>query len=345
MSSATPHNPPTTYPDNLTSVTCEPVTSPYTRHRGLGLTLALTSAVAFGGSGAFAKPLIEAGINPLQVTWLRVAGAALVLVPLAVRHIGVARRHPRLMVTYGLVAIAGCQAFYFGAVSRIPVGVAILVEFMGPVLVLLWLRFAARRPVSRRAAVGVVLAVTGLALVVEAWSGMRFDPVGLLFGLAAACCQAFYFVLGDRDDTEPVDPGAVISYGLLSGALALTLISQPWRINWEVLGDTLPVGTRSAPALALLAWVVLVSTVLAYLTGISAVRRLSAQVAAAVACLEVVLAAGLAWVALGEALSVLQMVGGAVVLAGAFIAQTAAVTAAPSPHLQSPAPEPEPAAA
>ena len=311
------------------------------RRRSLGLTLALTSAIAFGGSGAFAKPLIEAGVTPLQVTWLRVAGAALVLLPLAVRHWHTARRHPRLMLMYGLIAIAGCQAFYFAALSRIPVGVAILMEFMGPVIVLLWIKYGARRHVSRRAAVGVVLAVTGLAMVVEVWSGMRFDPIGLLLGFGAACCQAFYFVLADNEK-EPVDPRAVISYGLLAGALGLTLVSQPWQIDWAVLGTALPFGSGTAPALFLVAWIALVATVLAYLTGISAVRRLSAQVAAAVACLEVVVAAAVAWVALGESLSALQIVGGAVVLAGAFVAQTA--TAAQPVAASASAPEPEPAA-
>jgi drug/metabolite transporter (DMT)-like permease len=319
------------------------VTTPY-RHRGLGLTLALVSSFAFGGSGAFAKPLIEAGIGPLQVTWLRTAGAALVLLPLLIQHRAVVRQHPRLLITYGLMAIAGCQAFYFAALSRIPVGVAILIEFMGPVLVLLWLRFGARRHVSRRAAVGVVLAVTGLAMVVEVWAGLRLDPIGLLFGLGAACCQAFYFVLGDREDEEPVDPRAVISYGLLFGALGLTVVSQPWRIDWAVLGSTVPVGSATAPALALLAWVVLVATVLAYLTGISAVRRLSAQVAGAVACLEVVVAAALAWVALGEALDTVQIVGGFVVLAGAFVAQTATGIRSTSVEPE-PTVEPEPATA
>jgi drug/metabolite transporter (DMT)-like permease len=320
------------------------VTTPY-RHRGLGLTLALVSSFAFGGSGAFAKPLIEAGISPLQLTWLRTAGAALVLLPLLIQHRSVVRRHPRLLITYGLMAIAGCQAFYFAALSRIPVGVAILTEFMGPVLVLLWLRFGARRHVSRRAALGVVLAVTGLAMVVEVWAGLRLDPIGLLLGFGAACCQAFYFVLGDREDEEPVDPRAVISYGLLFGALGLTVVSQPWRIDWAVLSGTVPVGSTTAPALALLAWVVLVATVLAYLTGISAVRRLSAQVAGAVACLEVVVAAALAWVALGEALDTAQIVGGFVVLVGAFVAQTATATQAPTRNAALEKSEPEPAPA
>ncbi|CAM5681666.1 EamA family transporter [Streptomyces violaceorubidus] len=66
----------------------------------------------------------------------------------------------------------------------------------------------------------------------------------------------------------------------------------------------------------------LIATVLAYVTGIVAVRRLSPQVAGVVACLEAVIATVLAWVLLGEHLSAPQIIGGVVVLAGAFIAQS-----------------------
>ncbi|MDX3137321.1 DMT family transporter, partial [Streptomyces europaeiscabiei] len=140
------------------------------RGRGVGLVLALGSAVAFGGSGTAAKPLIEAGLDPLHVVWLRVVGAALVMLPLAVRHRDLVRRRPVLLIGFGLFAVAGVQAFYFASISRIPVGVALLVEYLGPAIVLGWVRFVQRRPVTRAAAVGVVLAVGGLACVVEIWS-------------------------------------------------------------------------------------------------------------------------------------------------------------------------------
>src|SRR5690606_12158617 len=126
--------------------------------KGVGLGLALLSAIAFGGSGVAAKPLIEAGLDPLHVVWLRVAGAALVMAPLAVRHRGLLRRHPALLAGFGLLAVAGVQACYLAAISRIPVGVALLVEYLAPALVLGWVRFVQRRPVTRAAAVGVVLA-------------------------------------------------------------------------------------------------------------------------------------------------------------------------------------------
>ncbi|GAA3501445.1 EamA family transporter [Streptomyces prasinosporus] len=296
-----------------------------THGKGVGLGLALLSAVAFGGSGVAAKPLIEAGLDPLHVVWLRVAGAALVMLPLAVRHRGLLRRRPGLLAGFGLLAVAGVQACYFAALSRIPVGVALLVEYLAPALVLGWVRFVQRRPVTRAAAVGVVLAVGGLACVVEVWSGLGFDALGLLLALGAACCQVGYFVLsdqgGDAGDEAP-DPLGVIAYGLLVGAAVLTVVARPWSMDWSVLAGSAGMNGTPVAALVLLAWIVLVATVVAYVTGVLSVRRLSPQVAGVVACLEAVIATVLAWVLLGEHLSAPQIVGGAVVLTGAFVAQS-----------------------
>ncbi|CAL9640636.1 hypothetical protein SUDANB105_06338 [Streptomyces sp. enrichment culture] len=295
------------------------------RGKGLGLGLALASAVAFGGSGVAAKPLIEAGLDPLHVVWLRVTGAALVMLPLAVRHRALLRRRPALLAGFGLLAVAGVQACYFAAISRIPVGVALLVEYLAPALVLGWVRFVQRRPVTRAAALGVVLAVGGLACVVEAWSGLRFDALGLLLALGAACCQVGYFVLSDQgsDSGEDApDPLGVIAYGLLVGAAVLTVVARPWGMDWSVLTGTARMDGTPVAAWLLLGWIVLVATVVAYITGVLSVRRLSPQVAGVVACLEAVIATVLAWVLLGEHLSAPQVVGGAVVLVGAFIAQS-----------------------
>ncbi|MFE4050339.1 DMT family transporter [Streptomyces sp. YIM B13518] len=302
------------------------VSTPSDRRKGVGLGLALLSALAFGGSGVAAKPLIEAGLDPLHVVWLRVAGAALVMLPLAVRHRGLLRRRPGLLAGFGLFAVAGVQACYFAAISRIPVGVALLVEYLAPALVLGWVRFVQRRPVTRAAAVGVVLAVGGLACVVEVWAGLGFDALGLLLALGAACCQVGYFVLSDQgsDGEEVPDPLGVIAYGLLIGAAVLTVVARPWSMEWSVLTGSAEMNGAPVAALVLLAWIVLVATVAAYVTGVVSVRRLSPQVAGVVACLEAVIATVLAWVLLGEHLSAPQIVGGAVVLAGAFIAQSSA---------------------
>ncbi|MGV9522648.1 EamA family transporter [Streptomyces griseus] len=302
--------------------------------RSAGLGLALLSAFAFGGSGVAAKPLIEAGLDPLHVVWLRVAGAAVIMLPVAWRHRNLVRERPALLVGFGLFAVAGVQAFYFASISRIPVGVALLVEYLAPALVLGWVRFVQRRPVTRAAAVGVVLAVGGLACVVEVWAGLSFDLLGLLLALGAACCQVGYFVLSDHggqggrdgegERAEPPHPVGVIAYGLIVGAAVLTVVARPWGMDWSLLGGSAGMNGDQVPAWLLLGWIVLLATVLAYITGVVSVRLLSPQVAGVVACLEAVIATGLAWVLLGEHLSAPQLIGGFVVLTGAFIAQSAA---------------------
>ncbi|MFC8228373.1 DMT family transporter [Streptomyces sp. NPDC057287] len=313
------------------------------QRRSAGLGLALVSAFAFGGSGVAAKPLIEAGLDPLHVVWLRVAGAALLMLPVAWRHRNLVRERPVLLAGFGLFAVAGVQAFYFASISRIPVGVALLIEYLAPALVLGWVRFVQRRPVTRAAAAGVVLAVGGLACVVEVWAGLTFDVVGLLLALGAACCQVGYFVLSDQGaghggtaDAEPPHPVGVIAYGLLAGTAVLTVVARPWAMEWTVLGGGAEMDGRHVPAWLLLGWIVLLATVLAYVTGVVSVRLLSPQVAGVVACLEAVIATVLAWVLLGEHLSAPQLVGGGVVLIGAFIAQSSAPRPASGPVASGP---------
>ncbi|MGW2051208.1 EamA family transporter [Streptomyces sp. NPDC001858] len=323
------------------------VSSQGDRGKGIGLGLAVGSAVAFGGSGVAAKPLIEAGLDPLHGVWLRVTGAALVMLPLAWRHRALLRTRPALLAGFGLLGVAGVQAFYFASISRIPVGVALLVEYLAPALVLGWVRFVQGRPVTRAAALGVALAVGGLACVVEIWSGLGFDAFGLLLALAAACCQVGYFVLSDQGsglgDDAP-DPLGVIAYGLLVGALVLTVVARPWGMEWSVLAHTAGMNGAEVPAWLLLAWIVLIATVVAYVTGVVSVRRLSPQVAGVVACLEAVVATVLAWVLLGERLSAPQLVGGAVVLLGAFIAQSSAPAKGSPEPVAAGHPEREPSA-
>ncbi|MEY9872365.1 drug/metabolite transporter (DMT)-like permease [Streptacidiphilus sp. MAP12-33] len=302
-----------------------------TPRSSLGLTLALVSAFAFGGSGVAAKPLIEAGLSPQQVVWVRMAGAAAVLLPVTVRHRRLLRTQPWLLVGFGLLGVALVQVSYFFAISRVPVAIAMLLEYLGPTLLLGYLRFVQRRPITRSAALGALTATLGLALVVEVWTGLGgLDPVGVLFGLGAAVSQVGYFVISEKagrsaasaDPAQRIDPVALSGFGLLIGALVVTPLAQPWSLPWHVLGGEATMGSRHVPAFVLALWMVLVSTVLAYLTGVASVSRLSAPVASVVAFLEAIWATVLSWFLLGEHLAAPQLVGGALVLVGAFVAQT-----------------------
>ncbi|HET6986990.1 MAG TPA: EamA family transporter [Kribbella sp.] len=294
--------------------------------KSVGLGFAVFSAVTFGGSGPFAKALIGAGFTPEQAAWLRILGAAALLVPLMLIFRGsaglrAARASWKALVLYGVTGIAGCQTLFFIAASRLPVGVALMLEFSGPVLVVAWLKFGQKVAVPRSAALGVGIALIGLATVAEVWAGLTIDLIGLLAGLAAAACQATYFILIDKL-TGAADPLVMTAAGSVVGAVVLTLIAAPWAVPWHALSDTIAIGERHAPGWVMAAWLILVSTVVAYLAGAAAVQRLSAAIAGAVAYVEVVAASIFALILLGETLSTNQIIGGVIVLVGAFVAQS-----------------------
>lgn len=290
-----------------------------------GVLFGVASSVAFGAGGPFAKALIEAGFSPLQAVWLRLIGTVVVLVALclALRRPGqpatmVRNRWP--IVIYGLVAVAACQVLYFIAASRLPVGIAILLEFTGPVLVVAWEKLVRRAHVAPVSIAGVGVAMAGLAIVVQIWSGVSLDALGLAAGLGAAAGNAAYFLLIDHL-AGSVDPLTLTVGGMSVGLVVLLPLAAPWSAPWGVLGGAVPLGSHRVPGWALAAFMVLISTVLSYLTGAAAVQRLSATVAAGLAYVEPASATVVAWVVLGERLSTIQIAGGAVVLGGAFLAQ------------------------
>ncbi|GAA2056907.1 EamA family transporter [Catenulispora yoronensis] len=290
-----------------------------------GVLFGITSSVAFGAGGPFAKALIEAGFSPLQAVWLRLIGTVTVLavVCLALRRPGqlttmVRNRWP--IVVYGLVAVAACQVLYFVAASRLPVGIAILLEFTGPVLVVAWEKLVRRTHVARVSVIGVAVAMVGLAIVVQIWSGVRLDALGLAAGLGAAAGNATYFLLIDHL-AGTVDVLTLTTGGMTVGLVLLLPLAAPWSAPWGVLGDSVAMGSHHIQGWLLAAFMVLVSTVLSYLTGAAAIQRLSATTAAGLAYVEPAAATIVAWAALGERLSTTQIVGGVVVLGGAFLAQ------------------------
>jgi drug/metabolite transporter (DMT)-like permease len=311
-----------------------------------GLTLAVLSAATFGTSGAFASSLIEAGWSPAAAVITRVAVAAAVLtVPALVQLRGrwsLLRRGAGRVAAYGLVAVAGCQLFYFNAIARMPVGVALLLEYLAAVLVVgwLWLRHG-QRP-RRLTVVGAAVAIAGLGMVLDLGGSARIDPVGVMWGLLAAVGLAIYFLLGAATDDEPLPPIVMAWAGMCVGAVALA------ALGWI---GVLPVTARMGSVGFLghrVSWVVpmlglsLVAAVIAYVAGIGAARRLGAKLASFIGMAEVLFAILFAWLLLGQLPSAVQFLGGAFILAGVTLVRTDELKTGPAAGPPgSPAPVPE----
>ncbi|NUW46424.1 EamA family transporter [Nonomuraea rhodomycinica] len=294
-----------------------------------GLAMAFVSAWCFAFSGPMAKYLNAAGLAPIEAVWTRMAGAGLLMVAVLAVVKPSALRIPRSRLpffgVYAVVAVAGVQSLYFAALTRLPVGIALLLEYMAPVMVVVWVRFVRKIRLARSAYLGAVVAVVGLGIVVEVWDGLRLDALGLLLALVAGACCAGYFLMSDSFGDD-VDPLGLIAWGMLGAAVVLVPFARPWGIPWEAFTRlaTPEGGGLTLPAFAAYLWMVLVATVAAYILGVNAVRRLSAAVGATVASLEVIGGAVVAWALVGEALGAFQILGGLLVLSGALLAQTAA---------------------
>ncbi|MEU8245419.1 EamA family transporter [Nonomuraea sp. NPDC048916] len=306
--------------------------------RNAGLAIALASSWCFAFSGPMAKYLIAAGLTPIEAVWCRMAGAGLLLLAVLAVLRPAALRIPRprlpFFAMYAIVAVAGVQSLYFVAITRLPVGIVLLLEFMAPVMVVVWVRFVRGIRLARAAYIGAVVAVLGLGIVVEAWDGLRLDGLGLLLGLVAGACCAGYFLMSDSFGDD-VDPLGLIAWGMAGAATVLLPFARPWGIPWESFTVSVaPQGGITLPVLGAYLWMVLIATVTAYILGVNAVRRLSAAVGATVASLEVIGGAVVAWALVGETLGAFQIIGGLIVLSGALVAQTASTRRSPAPVLE-----------
>ncbi len=304
------------------------------RTRAAAVLLALLSAAAFGTSGSFASSLLATGWTPGAAVTVRVAIAAAVLTLPAVRQLRgrwhLLRRGWPTVLAYGVVAVAGAQLAYFSAVQHLSVGVALLLEYLGVVLVVgwAWLRHGQRpRP---RTVLGSAVAVLGLVLVLDVLSGARVDPVGVAWGLGAAVGLATFFVVSARAD-QSVPPLAAAWAGLSVGAVVLAALGVSGVLPFRTAtADVELLGGRTG-WLVPVAGMSLVAAVLAYTAGIAAARRLGATPASFVGLTEVLFAVGFAWLLLGQVPTPAQALGGLVVLAGIALVHADGSPAATAP--------------
>lgn len=286
-----------------------------------GLAIAVGSALAFSSSGPFVKPLLEGGWSLGAVLLVRMGLASLLLSPALIRAVrrqpGFLRRHGLLIVAFGLTAVAGCQVFYFAAMQRMPVAVALLIQYIAPVLLVVAVWVRTRRAPSTLVIVGSIVAMVGLVLVVDI-SGARFDLLGTLFALCAAVCAAAYFVIAARAGDQ-LPPLALAAGGLLTGTLVMAVLVGTGVLPFAAPAITVPMFGAEIPGILPLLWVGGVATTLGYALGVIAVPLIGSRVASFVGLSEVLFALGFAWLLLGETPASVQFLGGAVLLAGVVL--------------------------
>ena len=311
------------------------VTATHARRPQVGFVLVGLGALLFIVNAGVSRVLLRAGVDPAQLTTARITGTALCLLVFCLVARRPALRPPAgrlrwLLVLHGLVGVAALQWAYFVAIDRLPIGLALLLEYQAPLLVALWARFVQGEHLRRRAWVGLGLALVGLAMATGVLGGgLRWDVAGLLAGLAAAVCFATYFLVGEHGVAE-LDPLRVVLWSFGIAAVAMNLVTPVWQFPAGVVTSQVPLlgrlgevpGLVAAPGALLLAWVVVLGTLVPFGVELAAMRHLSASVVTMVAMLEPVGVAVLGWAWFREDLGPVATVGYALVVGGIVAAQT-----------------------
>jgi drug/metabolite transporter (DMT)-like permease len=306
-------------------------TRPPARRPLLGYALVWTAVVLWSLNAVVAKVVLEsAGLSSLRLAEVRSTGSALVLLAavaiLRPATLRVGRRELGFLAVFGIFGLAFVQLFYFVGIRRLEIGIALVIQYLAPVFVALWARFFVKEPVRRRLWLSLALSLLGLTLVVDLWGGSSLDGVGVAACLVTAVAYAAYVLMAERALEKGRDVFSLLAWGFAFAALFWAVFQPWWSFPLELVDGRASLlgrlGETAAPVWLLLAYVVVLGTVVPFVLFVSALHHVPATRVTIIAMLEPVLAALIAWLWLEEEIGTLQIVGGLVVLAGVVLAQT-----------------------
>jgi drug/metabolite transporter (DMT)-like permease len=302
-----------------------------TRRPALGYAMVLTAATLWALNGAVSKVILQSGgVTSERLTEVRATGAFLLLFAFLLvwrrSTLRVTLGELPFLAVFGVAGLAFVAWFYFVAIERLEIGIALLIQYVAPVLVALYARYVLHEPVRRRIWAALALAIAGLALLLQLWQGLVLDGIGVLASIGAAVTFALYILMADRGIRRRTS-SSLLAYGFLFAALFWAVV-QPWTsFPWDLLDDSVSLLGRlesiELPVWLLMAWMVVLGTIVPFGLLVGALRHVSPTRAGILAMFEPVAGTVIAYAWLREELDPIQLVGAAVVLCGIGLAQTA----------------------
>jgi drug/metabolite transporter (DMT)-like permease len=305
--------------------------TPGSRQVVLATAMVVVAGACWGLAAVIAKTAFRRGVPPVRMAEARVVVALVLLVAIltVTRRLGrvraeggaddgrsslrPAREAVPALVGFGL-SVAAVNAAYYVAIDRLSVGVAISLQYTAPVLLLGLSVLTGRGRAGRTAWVAAGLTLAGAVLVSQALSGVgSVSGLGLLAASASSVFFATYLLTAEAAGRRGLDPATVLVWGFVVAILAWTVVAPWW--SWPV--------ARLSDAKILLAvlGVGIVGTLVPFFLAVRAVRVLSPATAGIAATSEPPFAAVFAWLFLSQHLTVWQIVGAGLVVAGVVLAQ------------------------
>jgi drug/metabolite transporter (DMT)-like permease len=292
--------------------------------------LMITAAMGFALGGVAAKILREADMDAFRLTQIRTVGAAVILLAFALmrgkKQLYARRNELKDLILFGVVGVAAVTSFYFFAIKYLYVSVALVIEFTASIWIVLYLRFIKKKQVSPIMWWGIACAFSGLFLLSQIWSGTTLHPLGVAVAFADAIALSIYFLFADRLSQTRTSL-SLMTWGIGVAAVFWSIVLPWWNFPFEFLTNTYRLdgnlSNYSAPGWALVLWIIIVGTVIPYLLTVTGIRELSASTGSVIGMIEPLFAGAIAWWLLNEAFNTTQLIGGAVLLFGIYLADRA----------------------
>lgn len=289
----------------------------------------IISILLFASNGSVSKSLLVSGIDATRLSQIRVTGAFLVLLVFALflvrDQLKVKRPELLPIISYGIIGVALVQFLYFVAIERMPIGVALVIEYTAPVLVALWARFGEKEPVKKRVWLALALTLFGLSLVTNIWNGFTLDSIGFIAAALAAVSLAIYFITGEKL-VQKRSALAIVTLAFGASTIFWAIILPWWNFETDIFSGqvSFPENSSNMVSISLMMlWMIVMGTIAPFFLSFVALSHLKARTVAIVGTLEPVFASAVAFFVLNESLLAIQLLGGAVVIVGVVLAESA----------------------
>jgi len=271
----------------------------------LGLLAVAGAAALWAVAAAAARTLFDDGVTPFELVQARayISTLGLAVLPAAWRRPEVTNR--RVVVALGL-AIALVNAFYYLAIERLAVAVALVLQYTGPALVVAWVALSRRKRPPKEILAALVATFLGVILVSELLAGNigSLDVLGIACGLGSAVMFATYTLVSERAGEFYGVIGSLFR-GFCAASVLWLLIQIPQ--GW-------PHALTASENLARVLFVGVAGTLAPFLLYLWGVKKIRAQRAVIAATMEPVIAGVVAWVWLDQVLTPMQLVGGTIIV-------------------------------
>ena len=287
-------------------------------------------ALFFAFNGIISKIVLIDSVSAWRLTQARTGGAFILLFLFYMtfrRHeLKPTRAELPWLILFGMIGVTFVQAFYFVAIERMYVGIALLIEFTAPIWILLFLRFVLKRHVPKALWYAITLAFAGLLMITQIWGGLSVDRIGLIAAFLDAFALAGYFLIADHLG-KTKSSGAIATWGFCVAFVSLLFILPIWEFPMDALSKDMNLLGRfegyTLPGWMLVLWIMVMGTLVPYLFVIAGLKIMSASTASVFGMIEPVLAGIFAWWWLNESLTGIQLIGCLVVIVGISIADRA----------------------